>query len=204
VAGFGLILFATTLWIGRTAAVFLLGMIVGGFIGGGKLVILAGAVTDAPVSMFPVAGLVVYGDVSTALVIIANMHLLYRIPAVGQRLAAARKAGDQILKVHKWMRRSAELGLVIFVAAPFQGSGALLGVVFGRILGLSRLAIVSTTLLGSTIGASLVVIAGKLGQDEIAKLADNPVLGLVTVIVTLTATFYFGKWFMGKSRNEVP
>ncbi len=204
VVGFGLILLATALWVDRASAIFLLGMTVGGFVGGGKLVILAGAVMDAPVSMLPLAGMVVYGDLSTALVIMANMHHLYRIVAVGRRLAAAREAGFRILRIHKWMRRTAELGLVIFVAAPFQGTGALLGVVLGRILGLSRLAIVSTTLLGSSIGASLVVLAGKLGQDEIAKLADNPVLGFGTVIVTLTVTFYFGKWFMGQSRNEAP
>jgi len=204
VAGFGLILLITALWVGRPAALFLLGMTVGGFIGGGKLVILAGAVINAPVSMLPIAGMVVYGDVSTALLIIANMHHLYRMPAVGRRLAAAREAGFRVLRIHKRMRLTTELFLIIFVAAPFQGTGAVLGVVLGRILGLSRLAIVSTTLLGSTIGSSLVVLAGKLGQDEIAKIADNPVLGIGTVIVTLTASFYFGKWFLGRNRNEDP
>jgi hypothetical protein len=204
VVGFGLIILGTALWAGRAAGIFLLGMTIGGFVGGGKLVVLAGAVAGAPVSMLPLAVMVVYGDVTTALVITANMHYLYRIPAIGRRLAAAREAGFRVLKVHKWMRRTAELGLVIFVAMPFQGSGAVLGVILGRILGLSRLAIVSMTLLGSGIGASFVVLAGKLGQDEIAKLADNPVLGFGTVIVTLAATFCFGKWFLGQNRNEAP
>lgn len=201
-AGFGLALLVANLVAGHAAWVFIISMTVGGFLGGGKLVILAGAIESAPVGMLPLAGLVVFGDVSTALVIVANMHHLYRIPAVGRRLAVAREAGFRVLRSHKWMRRAAEVGLGLFVAVPFQGTGAVLGVVLGRILGLSRPAILISILVGSSIGSASVVLVGYLGREEIAVIADNPLLGIATVGASLGLTFILGRWFLGQRRPD--
>ena len=199
---YGLILLVAAILSGRDAAFFLLSMTIGGFIGGGKLVILAGAVSTAPVKIWTLAGLVVYVDIATALIIMANMHLLYRIPALGRRLAMAREAGFRVLTLHKWMRRAAEIGLSLFIAVPFQGTGAVLGVVLGRILGLSRLAIFFTILGGSTVGSVLVAFVGNMGRDEITKLVDAPLLGLAAVGGSLLTTFLLGRWFVGQNRSE--
>lgn len=200
--GLGLILLATAIAADRMAVLFLSSMFVGGFIGGGKLVILAGAIETAPVGAWPLAAMVVYGDAATALVIMANMHHLYRIPALGRRLARAREIGFQVLSTHKWMRRAAELGLVVFVAMPFQGSGAVLGVVLGRTLGLSRRAIFACTVIGSAAGSALVALAGEVGHEEITGLAHNPALGLCGVVVLLTAGLLLGRWFLGYGRDH--
>lgn len=190
-------------WIrGHESVLFILSMVVGGFIGGGKLVILAGALESAPIGVWQIAGLVVFGDLATALIIIANMHHLYRIPALGRHLATAREAGYRVLKIHRWMRRTAAFGLLVFVAVPFQGTGAVLGVVLGRILGLSRLMIVFSTLLGSMTGASLVAIVGNANKQRLSMLLENPVLGIVTVALSLAITFFLGKWFVGQTKRQ--
>lgn len=108
-----------------------------------------------------------------------------------------------MLKIHKWMRRAAELGLVVFIATPFQGTGALFGVVLGRILGLSRLAIFLSTLIGSTLGAMIVAFAGHIGEDEIVTLAGNPILGIIALAISLAMTYLLGRWFLGQGKMDV-
>ncbi|OGR13991.1 MAG: hypothetical protein A2341_24735 [Deltaproteobacteria bacterium RIFOXYB12_FULL_58_9] len=204
--GFGLILLAAFQLAGYSTAIFVLSIAIGGFVGGGKLVILAGAIETAPVGVWPLAALVVYGDLATALVIVSNMYHVYRVPALGRRLAAAREAGFRVLRTHKWMRRAAEVGLAVFVAVPFQGTGAVLGVVLGRLLGLSRLAILVSITIGSTSGAALIAVLGVVARDEITKLADNSFLGIASIVISLLTTFLLGKWFLGRSpvpRTEV-
>lgn len=200
--GFGLFFALAYLVIAPRAAFFLLSMGVGTFVGGGKLVILAGAVENAPLGIWSLAGLVVFSDCSTASILMANIHHLYRLPFFGPRLAAAREAGYHVLKVHRWMARAAWFGLALFVAVPFQGTGAVLGVILGRILGLSRWAIFAAVVLGSIAGATLMGSAGKIAQRQIAELSDQPVLGIVTVVVSLGLTYLSGRWFLGQQRDE--
>ncbi|MBN2341885.1 MAG: small multi-drug export protein [Deltaproteobacteria bacterium] len=194
---FGIVLVTTYFLIDFKAMLFVLSMSVGGFVGGGKLVVLAGAIESAPIGVWAIASLVVLGDLATTLVIIANMHHLYRIPGLGRRLAAAREAGYRVLDTHKWMRRMTIAGLCVFVAVPFQGTGAVLGVILGRILGLSRLVIVGAVFLGASIGVSLVAVLAGFAADEITMLAENPVLGVFTVAASLVGTIFLGRWFLG-------
>lgn len=181
---------------------FIAGMTVGGFVGGGKLVVLAGAIDTAPLGTWPIAAMVLFGDVSTAVIMLANMHLLYKIPALGKRLAAARKAGYKVLHTHKWMRRAAEVGVVVFVSLPFQGTGAVLAVFLGRILGLSRRVIVVCIALGAATGASAIALLANMGSTEITKIAENPILGIVTIAITLLITFILGRKFLGLDVDE--
>jgi uncharacterized membrane protein len=200
VAGFGLITAATQILAGYRVVVFVVSMMLGSFMGGGKLVIFAGAVESAPLGTWSIAALVVYGDLGTALIIMANMQYLYGFPALGRRLRAVRQAGHDVLKFHNWMRRAAWMGLAVFIAVPFQGTGAVLGVIIGRILGLSRWAIFTAIALGTVTGSSVLAAVGRLGRDQITALADHPVSAVAVVGLCLLATFVLGKWFLGQSQ----
>ncbi|MBN2719063.1 MAG: small multi-drug export protein [Deltaproteobacteria bacterium] len=199
---FGLILLLVGLIKGVNAMWFIGGMTVGGFVGGGKLVVLAGAIENAPMGAWPIAAMVLFGDLSTAFILVANMHHLYKMPAFGPRLAALRKAGHQVLATHKWMRRAAEFGIIVFVALPFQGTGSVLGVFLGRILGLSRRVLVLCIAAGSAIGAGGIALLANMGRSEITQIAQKPVLGIITVSITLIATFILGKKFLGQDISE--
>ena len=203
-AALALILLGIAALYGRASVVFVLSMFLGGFLGGGKLVILAGGIDGAPVGTWLLAAMVVYGDAGTSLMIMANMDYIYRIPVLGRRLAEAREVGYQVLRNYKWMRRAAELGMTVFVALPFQGSGAVLGVVLGRILGLTRPAIFSFVVLGSGAGSALVALAGEIGHDEITLLAADPTLGVCAALFALVITYLLGRWFLGLKRREHP
>jgi Putative small multi-drug export protein len=202
VGGFGLLLLATAVLVSPGAAGFVASMAVATFVGGGKLVILAGAVERAPVGPWELAGLIVYIDVATALVVLGGMHHLYRIPGVGRRFAAARETGWRVLRHNPWMYRVTWLSLAGFVAVPFQGTGALVGVVLGRLLGLSRRSIVIATALGSLVSAVALALAGDYWQAEITALAARPVLAFTMVVAVAGVTILGSYWLLGRAGSQ--
>jgi len=87
--GFALILAVASIASGFGAVMWLAGIELGSFVGGGKFVIFSGVLRDvimgifgdvpstAPPSPWVLAGMVVYGDIATASVLLANMGVLY-------------------------------------------------------------------------------------------------------------------------------
>jgi uncharacterized membrane protein len=192
--GFALILSVAGI-VGDPGAVsFLLSVAVGTFVGGGKLVILAGAVDQAPVGHWELAALVVYIDVATALGVLGGMQHFYRIPWVGQRLNRARRSSARLLRRNPWMHRMAFLTLVGFVAIPLNGTGALVGAFLGRLMGLRRSAIVVATACGSTATAVTLALASGLSAEHINALVDRPYVGLIAVALVLTLTVAISRW----------
>lgn len=185
---------------------FVLSMVVGSFVGLGKFIVFAGLHEQSPLGPLPLAGLVVFGDVSTALIMISNVHYFYKIPKLGAHLQKVQRSGHDVLRVHKWMRRLSWLGLAIFVVVPFQGTGAVLGVFLGRILGLTRTSIVTAITTGSIAGAfALAYLARTLGkhqQEQIQRISSDPVLVIAIVSGVLIVTYFLGKWFLGDAKRR--
>jgi uncharacterized membrane protein len=201
-AGFVVLLLATWALSGSDAAGFVASMAAGAFVGGGKLVILAGAVEEAPVGTWALAGLILYMDVATALVVMGGMPLLYRLPAAGRRLAAARIAGTRLLERYPWTRHATWLSLAGFVAVPFNGTGALVGAVLGRMLGLTRGSIFTATAFGSATGAVSLALAGDLWAERIDAVAGHPVLAVVAVLTVAALAILGSKWMFGESQDD--
>ncbi len=197
-AGFALLLLVTHLVSGGGASGFAAGMAAGAFVGGGKLVILAGAVSEAPLGTWSLAALIVYLDVATALVLMGGMPLLYRMPGAGPRIAAARGAGSRFLGRHPGAYRATWMSLAGFVAVPFNGTGALVGAFLGRMLGLTRWAIATATLVGSLAGAVSMAAAGDLWAERIDAIAGHPVLAPIGVLTVAALAIFFSKWMFGE------
>ncbi len=189
IVGFGLILITSGIFLSPAAAGFVASLAAGTFVGGGKLVILAGAVEQAPVGHWEIAALVVYIDIATALIMMGGIHVLDRVPFVARRLAKAGESSGRVLEHNPWMHRATWLGLAVFVAVPFNGTGALVGSVLGRLLGLTRASIVSATAFGSATSATALGLASGIWAERINALAQEPVLGVVVVVATITLTF---------------
>jgi hypothetical protein len=189
VVGFALILVTAGIFVSPDAAGFIASVAAGTFVGGGKLVILAGAVEQAPVGHWGLAALVVYIDIATALMMMGAIHVLDRIPFVARRLAKAGESSGRVLAHNPWMHRATWLGLAVFVAVPFNGTGALVGSVLGRLLGLTRVSIVSATAFGSATSATALGLATGIWAERIDALAQEPVLGVAVAATTIALTF---------------
>lgn len=75
-------------------------------------------------------------DMSVAWFLAWNWDLVTRIPRVGDTVEDLMLRGKERLKATPLLDRSAFLGLALFVFVPFQGSGAVVGIILGRMIGL--------------------------------------------------------------------
>jgi hypothetical protein len=114
--GFAVILFVAGVIVHPGAAGFLASLAAGMFLGGGKLVILAGAVEQAPVGHWELAALVVYVDLATALVVLGGIHHLDRLPVPGRSWRRASRSADPTAGCPA--TETAEAALVGFGRAP--------------------------------------------------------------------------------------
>lgn len=209
--GFGLILLVAALVSGYGMVIWLSGIEIGSFIGFGKFVIFGGVVRDvilkvfqyvpktAPPSPWVLAGTVVYGDIGTAMVMLANMSVFLRMGSLGRRLAACHDAGWRVLRANPWMRRMAWAGVAVFVAAPFQGTGAVIGTILARILGLSWFSTLSATAAGSAAGCLSLALLGQYARQRVQAIAEHPVAMVIGLAITVLILAVLGRWFIGKS-----
>jgi len=152
---------------GGTDAAGLLGRIVLTFFALGKLAILTGTDNSLFSTGF-LAGMVVVMDLLTASVCICHLGWRYRIPRLGPILGELQQDGRIILEQNPWMRRATMLAIVVFVTFPLAATGAVGGVLFGRLLGLGRLRTMIGIGLGSLLGSGIMMLASE-GIGELFK-----------------------------------
>lgn len=75
-------------------------------------------------------------DMSVAWFLAWNWDLVTRLPRVGDTVEDLMLRGKERLQATPLLDRSAFLGLALFVFVPFQGSGAVVGIILGRMIGL--------------------------------------------------------------------
>jgi len=110
-----------------------------------------------------------------------NFPLVLRIPYVGPRVRRFMAAGRTFLDRRPWLERLYFIGLIIFVSIPFDGSGSIVGSVVGRMLGMTKIEVLSCVTIGGIIGSFAVA----LGIDYIANLIPAGAWPWVSVIVFL-------------------
>jgi len=107
-----------------------------------------------PITMFL---LVVYIDMTFALLIIWNYDLLHKLPLCGEALKKIEHSGIQLWNKHPWLDRLAFIGLVIFVFIPFHGTGATTSAILGRIIGMKSLKTFFAIMVGSITGTFFMI-----------------------------------------------
>ncbi len=158
----------------------------------GRFIILMGCEGDVhdkfEVAMRPgeLFAMVTYMDFMTALFVTFHMGFLFRMPYVGPKVATLVWDGKFIMDAQPWVKRTAFLGLVLFVIFPTSTTGSIGGSIFGRLLGLSRFLTVSGVLLGSLLGNALMYAFSKQINQYIGT--ENywlKIAGIVLIIVLL-------------------
>jgi uncharacterized membrane protein len=118
--------------------------------------------------------LVLYMDLLTASLLVFHMGFLFKLPFLGPKLIALVEDGQFILKTNPWMKRVTFIGLVVFVMFPLAATGSVGGAIFGRLLGMSRLATFVGIALGSVLGCGLMYFGTGIINAYLDR--DNPVL----------------------------
>ncbi len=160
----------------------------------GRFIILSGSNgtfqnTDGSLASEHLFALVCYLDVMTALMLAFHIGFLFRVPYLGPRIAALVTDGHFILDAHPWMRRATFFGLIAFVGFPLAATGSIGGSIFGRLLGMSRIAtffgIVTGTLLGNSIMFLFSDLLGHYVDKENFYLKYGGLLIIVAIVIVL-------------------
>ena len=156
----------------------------------GRFVILGGSSGEVgDIHAFMTNGelfaMVFWMDMVVASVLAFHLGFMYRIPFLGPRIAALEQDGEFILDSNRWMRRATFFGLIAFVAFPLAATGSVGGAIFGRLLGMSRVATFSGVMLGSLLGCGAMYLGAELIGVRVD--GDNPwlLVGGVAVIAGL-------------------
>ncbi len=129
--------------------------------------------------------LVTYLDLMTALVLAFHIGFLFKVPYIGPRISALVTDGHFILDKQPWMRKATFFGLICFVGFPLAATGSIGGSIFGRLLGMSRIATFNGIMIGTLLGNGAMFFFSDLASEYLDK--DNPYLkyGGFAVILTL-------------------
>lgn len=152
----------------------------------GKFVILGGS-HDALAEMqrFFTPGqlvlLVLWMDLMTASLLVFHAGVLFKLPFIGQKLGELVEDGQFILQQNPWMKRATFVGIVAFVTFPLAATGSVGGSIFGRLLGMSRLATFVGIATGSLLGCGMMYFGAGLINRYINR--DDPLLTISGIAV---------------------
>ncbi len=132
-------------------------------------------------------------DVLTGLFLVWNFDLLYRVPFLGPLLRVMEAKGLLFLEANPWVRRVAFMGVVLIVIVPFQGTGAVMGSIVGRLIGLGPWRTLGAIVIGGYTGVTLVLSASLL-IAFLGRLNLWIGLGVVLVLVALGYGVWW-RWF---------
>jgi uncharacterized membrane protein len=143
--------------------------------------------------------MVLYLDVMVAFLLAFHVGYLFRLPIIGPRVGALVADARFILEAQRWMRRAAFVGVLLFVSFPLQATGSVGGSLFGRMLGMSRVATFFAIVIGSVIGNGVMY----LGSDLINAYFDknHPLVkygGLVLIVLVIVLLNW---WYQRKKRR---
>lgn len=163
------------------------------FFGLGRFIIVLGVTHETaevpePLRQFSPEKLffmVLYMDLFVATILSCHVGVMFRLPWIGRKMKSLVEDGRFILESNPWMRRMTFAGIIAFVTFPLAATGSVGGSIFGRLLGLSRLATFLGVVIGSLIGSGAMYLFAGLINKHLPR--DNPltILGGVGVIVGL-------------------
>ncbi|QDU64852.1 hypothetical protein Pan216_57450 [Planctomycetes bacterium Pan216] len=153
----------------------------------GKFVILAGIDHSSEVPQFltpfELFLMVLYMDLMVALVLVFHTGFLFKIPYLGSRLRDLVDDGRFILQSNPWMRQVTFLGIIAFVMFPLSATGSVGGSIFGRLLGMGRLATFVGISIGSVLGCALMYYGAGAINRYVGQ--DNPLLKISGFLVVI-------------------
>jgi uncharacterized membrane protein len=128
-------------------------------------------------------------DMMVAIFVAFHMAFLFKLPWAGSKLQELVSDGRFILAKQPWIRRAAFSGLVMFVIFPTSTTGSIGGTIFGRLLGMTRLRVLSAIFIGSILGNGVMLFGAKFVQKYLP--ADRLDLKIGGVLAIIAALFFF-------------
>lgn len=126
---------------------------------------LIGPLSVIPVGLglgiHPVAliSFITFTDAVLSLFLVWNFDYAKRIPGIGEHVKRIGERGEKALNRYKWAKRFGFIGLVAFLILPVQWTGAGVGSIVGRLIGMSSLMTWLAVITGTFISSTFVTLA---------------------------------------------
>ncbi len=209
----GLILLAIILIFSIELTSFYLGMFGVSLAGGGKFVILFALAPEKlrvslsipesiSITSYKIMFSVMYIEWSLGIAFLYNVDIVRRIKFVRKKLEQIQLAAQRMFEKWPIVRKLSFGTLIAFVALPFQGTGAMGGVVFSSVLGMKKIKTLIGIILGSIIGNLFLAVGVEVFQKDFEAVMKNPIT-MVIVIVVLVAVIWVINVLMIKTMKEL-
>ena len=148
-------------------------------------------------SVWELAAMVTYMDVSIATILVYSLPRVYRLGRMGATLEDLAEHGLYILERQRWLGRVTFVGVCAFVMFPLTGTGAIGGSIFGRLLGLSAprtlMAIAAGAVLGSFGMAAFAAQVASAFPPDVRSSWQFKVLSAVAVGLMIAVVWWRGR-----------
>jgi len=129
---------------------------------------------------------IAFVDIIVALFLVWNYDLTKKIPLVGRFITKIENIGKKSSSKYNWIKPLRFVGIILFVMVPFQGSGALVGSIIGRLIGMKPI----NTFLAITVGALVGCVMIAFFADAILSVfITNFLMGMLIIIILLVVAF---------------
>ncbi|MGB7533606.1 MAG: small multi-drug export protein [Halobacteriota archaeon] len=100
---------------------------------------------------------IIFTDAVLALFLVWNFDYAKKIPGLGKLVERAEENGEKAIRKYKWVKRFGFIGIVVLVIFPLQWTGAAVGSIVGRLIGMTPLMTLLAVVLGTFIRSTLIV-----------------------------------------------
>ena len=149
----------------------------------GKYVIFSGLAPGSPLGPFGLMLLAISVDTQLAIALCLALGPLSKLPGIGPWLKHAHERANQLLSEYPRLKRTAFIGVVLFVFLPLPGTGSVGGTFASQLLGLSRPMGVLAIAIGTTLIVGLFTLMALTLGSRAQDMLHNPWISIVSVLV---------------------
>lgn len=106
----------------------------------------------------PLIAFIIVTDAILALFLVWNFDYAKKIPGLGKLVERVNDRGELALQKHKWASRLGFIGVVLLVIFPLQWTGAGVGSIVGRLIGMQSLMTLLAVVIGTFIRSTLAAL----------------------------------------------
>jgi len=125
---------------------------------------LIGTLTVVPTGLglgippVPLIAFIIFTDAVLAMFLVWNFDYAKKIPGLGKLVERVGESGEQALQKYKWAKRFGFIGVIILVIFPLQWTGAGVGSIVGRLIGMHSLMTWVAVIIGTFIRSTLATL----------------------------------------------
>jgi uncharacterized membrane protein len=106
----------------------------------------------------PLIAFIMFTDAMLAMFLVWNFDYAKKIPGLGILVERVADSGERALQKYKWAKRFGFVGLVALVTFPLQWTGAGVGSIVGRLIGMPSLMTFLAVIIGTFIRSTISVL----------------------------------------------